>query len=166
MSIRYLAIELLCISLGIADPAKEKWTERYLGGPDTPNIAPWEGTTIDYGVLPVLERERIYDANQKIKNRDYFGKPSERKFSSQDLGQYTMDICGVLVPRFGTNASLPSKLVMTENTKTNLRNIAMTIVAEKPLLLQSVLGAGKSFLIDEIGKLFGRFEGISHPDCS
>ena len=28
----------------------------------------------------------------------------------------------------------------------------MTIVAEKPLLLQSVPGAGKSFLIDEVAK--------------
>ena len=163
MSIRYLAIELLCFSLGIADSSKNRWMERYLGGPNTPNIAPWEGTTIDYGVLPVFERERVYDAKQKIKEREYFRKPSDRKFSSADLGPYTTEICGVLIPRFDTYTTLPSRLVMTENTKINLRNIATAIVAEKPLLLQSVPGAGKSFLIEEIAKLFGRVEGNSLP---
>jgi midasin len=52
---------------------------------------------------------------------------------------------------------------MTENTKINLRNVAKTIVDEKPLLLQSVPGAGKSFLIDEIAKLFGRYDGTLLP---
>jgi midasin (ATPase involved in ribosome maturation) len=52
---------------------------------------------------------------------------------------------------------------MTDNTKVNLRNIARIIVAEKPLLLQSIPGAGKSFLIDEIAKLFGRFDGLPPP---
>lgn len=161
MSIRYLAIELLCFSLGIMDSAKQKWTEHYLGGPDTPNIAPWEHTTIDYGLLPVFESERVYEAKQKIKEREYIREHSGRKFSSEDLGQFTKEICGVLIPRFDNTISLASRLVMTENTKTNLRNIASTIVAEKPLLLQSVPGAGKSFLIDEVAKLFGRFEGYT-----
>jgi len=49
---------------------------------------------------------------------------------------------------------------MTENTVVNLRNIARVIVAERPLLLQSIPGAGKSFLVDEIAKLFGRFDGL------
>jgi midasin len=159
MSIRYLAIELLCFLLGIADSAKSKWEERYLGGPNTPNIAPWEHTTIDYGVLPVFESERVYEATHKIKERKYFSEDPGRKFSSEDLGQSTIEICGVLIPQFNHTTTFPSTLVMTENTKTNLRNIASTIVAEKPLLLQSVPGAGKSFLIDEIAKLLGRFEG-------
>ena len=107
----------------------------------------------------MFEIERICEARQKIKEREYFGKHSSRTFSSEDLGRFTRDICGVLIPRFDNTTSALSNLVMTQATKTNLRNIAKTIVAEKPLLLESVPGAGKSFLIDQVAKLFGKFDG-------
>jgi midasin len=161
LSIRFLAIELLCISLGIADAARIKWIDQYLGGPTNVFMAPFEHETIDYGLMLLFESERIYQANRKIQEREYFREHVGRKLNPEDLGRFTGEICGVLIPRFNVTTSPTSGLVMTENTKTNLRNIAMTIVNEKPILLQSVPGAGKSFLIDETAKLFGRFEGFS-----
>lgn len=77
----------------------------------------------------------------------------------EDLGQWTGVVAGVLIPRFDGRVTGSDKLVMTENTTVNLRNITRIIVAEKPMLLQSIPGAGKSFLIDEIAKIFGRFDG-------
>jgi len=114
-------------------------------------------------VLLIFESERVYKANKMIREREYF-RQSEggRKFAPEDLGRWTGVVAGVLIPRFNVNIPMSGKLVMTDNTNVNLRNIARIIVAEKPLLLQSIPGAGKSFLIDEIAKLFGRFDG-SHP---
>lgn len=161
LSIRYLAIELLSFSIGMADAAKAKWTEEYLGGPKNAITAPWEHRSIDYGLLPIFESQRIRLAMKKIQARRYFNGGG-RKLLPTDLGRFTGEVCGVLVPRFNHISVVPSKLVMTENTRLNLRAMADVIVAEKPLLLQSVLGAGKSFLIDETAKLFGRYEGTSY----
>ena len=106
----------------------------------------------------------MYKANKTIREREYF-RESEvgREFVPEDLGRWTGVVAGVLIPRFNATIPISGKLVMTENTKVNLRNIASVIVAEKPLLLQSIPGAGKSFLIDEIAKLFGRFDGFLPP---
>lgn len=161
LSIRFLAIELLCISLGIADATRIKWIDQYLGGPTNVFMAPFEQETIDYGLMLIFESDRIYQAKRKIQGREYFRECIGRKLTPEDLGSFTWEICGVLVPRFNVTTSPASKLVMTENTKTNLKNIATTIVNEKPILLQSSPGAGKSFLTDETAKLFGRFEGMS-----
>jgi midasin (ATPase involved in ribosome maturation) len=160
LSIRYLAIELLSFSIGMTDAAKAKWTEEYLGGPKNAITAPWEHRRIDYGLLPIFESERIRLAKKKIQERRYF-YGGGRKLLPTDLGRFTGEICGVLIPRFDNLSTVPSKLVMTENTRLNLRAVADVIVAEKPLLLQSVPGAGKSFLIDETAKLFCRYEGTS-----
>ena len=110
--------------------------------------------------MPLLESDRVYYAQQAIKERDYYAERNGRKLTSADLSRFTGEICGVLIPRFDARDNeLGSKLVMTENTQINLRGIAKVIVDEKPLLLQSVPGAGKSFLIDEVAKLFGRYNG-------
>jgi hypothetical protein len=114
--------------------------------------------------MPLLESDRVYYAQQAIKERDYYGdrNGSGRKLTRGNLSPFTGDICGVLIPRFDSGDNeLRSKLVMTENTQINLRGIAKVIVDEKPLLLQSIPGAGKSFLIDETAKLFGRYDGPS-----
>jgi midasin (ATPase involved in ribosome maturation) len=160
LSIRYLAIELLTLRLSIADAAKEKWTKEYLGGPEDAIIAPWESRTIDYGLLPIFESERIRHAKKTIQARQYY-EGGQRGLVASDLARFTGEVCGVLIPRFDNISTVTSKLIMTENTKYNLRQMAEVIVSEKPLLLQSVPGAGKSFLIDEIAKCFGRYEGIS-----
>jgi len=106
----------------------------------------------------------VYKANKTIREREYFRESDGgRKFAPEDLGRWTGVFAGVLIPRFNETIPVSGKLVMTDNTKVNLRNIATIIVAEKPLLLQSIPGAGKSFLIDEIAKLFGRFDGLPPP---
>jgi len=164
LSIRLLAVELFTYATGIADGAKQRWIVHYVhNDPNIPVMALWENKTIDYGVLLVFEALKVREARKVIAARDYFreqeGK-SGRRLSPGDLGQYTGAVCGVLIPRFGGIAGCESRLVMTENTTVNLRNIARTIVDEKPLLLQSVPGAGKTFLIDESAKLFGRYNGL------
>jgi len=164
LSIRLLAIELFTYATGIADGAKQQWIARYVHkDPNIPVMALWENKTIDYGVLLVFETLKVREARKVIATRDYFreqeGK-SGRRLLPGDLGQYTGAVCGVLIPRFGGIAGGESRLVMTENTTINLWNIARTIVDEKPLLLQSVPGAGKTFLIDETAKLFGRYDGF------
>jgi len=160
LSVRYLAIELLTFRIGLADAAKAKWTEQYIGPPEREFMAAWENTSVDYGVMPLLESDRIYYVLQAIKERDYYSERGGRKLMSMDLGRFTGEICGVLIPRFDNNKSdVGSRLVVTDNTKVNLRAIAKVIVDEKALLLQSAPGAGKSFLIDEVAKLFGRYNG-------
>ena len=163
-SIRLLAIELFTYATGIADGAKQQWIARYVhSDPSIPAMALWENKTIDYGVLLVFEALKVREARKVIAARDYFREP-DRKSGTRlfpgDLGQYTGVVCGVLIPRFGGFVWHESQFAMTENTRVNLRNIARTIVDEKPLLLQSVPGAGKTFLIDETAKLFGRYDGL------
>ena len=172
LSIRYLALELLTVSIGIADAAKAKWTEDYIGSPETPFPGPWEGRTIDYAVLPLLECERAQLLEKAIRERNYYREPRLRNLLPSDLGINMSEICGILIPRFNGTRVSSSTIVMTENTKANLKAIAREIVSEKPLLLQSVPGAGKSFLIDQTAKLFGRYDGTSftvlsnHRHCS
>jgi hypothetical protein len=157
-----LALELLSFSVGFADAAKAKWTGQYLGGPGDEIMGLWENVIIDYGVMPAHESERLYLAKKVIQGRDYFQQGSRRKLTVSDLGKYTGELCGVLIPRFDGTSAASTTLVMTENTEKNLREIATRIVAEEPLLLESIPGAGKSFLIDEIARLFGRYDGSLH----
>ena len=160
LSIRYLAIELLAISLGIADATKAKYIDDYLGGPENAITAQWEARIIDWGVMPIFDSERLYNISIVINGRNYFTPYSGRKLTAADLGPNSAEICSVLIPRFNPeNPNLQSALVITQNTQVNLRAMATGIVAEKPLLLHSVPGAGKSFLIDEIAKIFGRYDG-------
>jgi midasin len=161
LSIRLLAIELYTYAIGLADASKQEWISHWVhSDPNQPVMAIWENKTIDFGVLLVFESLRVRESKKTIAAREYFrDQDGRRKLSTSDLGPYTGDVCGVLIPRFGVSHRAKSDLVMTENTKVNLRNVARTIVNEKPLLLQSIPGAGKSFLIDEIAKLFGRYDG-------
>lgn len=139
--------------------------ERYIGAPEKEFMAPYEGMTIDYGVMPLFESDRIYYALEAIKEREYYSEGHGRKLMPTNIGRNTGDICGVLIPRFDNSTGIMrSGLVMTENTIVNLPAIARVIVDEKPLLLQSVPGAGKSFLIDEVAKLFGRYDGNLNID--
>jgi midasin (ATPase involved in ribosome maturation) len=169
LSIRLLAIELFTYATGIADGAKQQWIAHYVHkDPNVPIIALWENKTIDFGVVLVFEAQKVREARKAISSRDYFredavGAGRRRILLPEDLGAYTGDVCGILIPRFGDPFGGSSDLVLTENTRANLRNIARTIVDEKPLLLQSVPGAGKSFLVDETAKLFGRYDGIPSP---
>ena len=101
----------------------------------------------------------MYKAKKTIRERQYFRTTEGRILGKGDLGRWTDVIGGVLIPRFNMNMTLSGQLVLTENTKLNLRNMATVIIAQKPLLLESIPGAGKTFLIDEISKLFGRFDG-------
>jgi hypothetical protein len=73
----------------------------------------------------------VYEA---IKERVYIFEDLGRGFSSEDLSQFTIEICGVLIPQFNHKTTFALTLMMTENTKTNLGNIKSTIVAVKLLL--------------------------------
>src|SRR5271169_1267953 len=125
LSIRFLAIELLSISLGLADAAKIDWQAQYLGPPHHEFYAPWEGRSIDYGVLLIFESQRVYNANKTIREREYF-RVSEagRSLSPEDLGPWTGVVAGVLIPRISAKVVVSDKLVTTDNTTVNLRNIA------------------------------------------
>ena len=83
--------------------------------------------------------------------------PDGSFFSDEDfLGNYTT-ICGVVLPRLG-EASSPSdrSLVMVPKAINNLHSLVLSIASGCGVLLEGIIGCGKTTLVEYVARTTGR----------
>jgi midasin (ATPase involved in ribosome maturation) len=76
--------------------------------------------------------------------------------NSSHLSTHVVDICGVILPRFGKPLnSNGGTLVETPTTRQNLTMAAMAVSIRTPVLLEGPIGSGKTALVEELAWRLG-----------
>ncbi|QKX59888.1 uncharacterized protein TRUGW13939_07030 [Talaromyces rugulosus] len=157
--VRYLAVRSFCSYMRAADAATQKMIEIHIGS--QPCHGQWEGTVIDYRLLGLWEERRWQTLDTRFREGRNarpldMGLDLVEKFET-NIAPRTANIGGVLVPKVRWDRPVAeSALVKTPTVLTNLRNIATSLLDNKPLLLLGLPNAGKTSLVNDIARVMGQ----------
>ena len=160
LSIRYLAIGLLCLYLHANDGVFVEMVGKYIGSDEV--SGKWEDKKIDYTFFSLWEEKRLADFEAVLskcrKARQSAQKDNvlHRAMRLDDLLNSTACVAGVLLPRLGEQSRTLSTLVMTETTTHNVRQVAEAINGSRSILVTGLLGGGKSSIIRDIARALGK----------
>ncbi|KAH7349444.1 midasin [Plectosphaerella cucumerina] len=156
-TIRYLAIRIFCLQLHAADAKLEALISEHIGA-STVIAGDFDGAEVDFGFLSLHENarvERLTALRREIQSRE---PPATLELSApQILTPLVARYGRTILPRPsipGTQAT--SSLVPTPTTTTNLESLASLLKDPKPILLHGLPGSGKTSLIHEFAKDFGK----------
>ena len=161
-AVRYLSIRCFALCMRAADAATEKIINRQLG--DGVVDGEWEDITIDYRYLGLWEEQRWkksrenHDKMRRIRiETDFFTEVERLK---THFNPQTAEVCGVLLPRFGSigSTSSLSSVVKTPTAVRNLRRTAQALLISSSILLVGLPNSGKSSLIGDIAASVGQAE--------
>ncbi|OKL62401.1 hypothetical protein UA08_03002 [Talaromyces atroroseus] len=157
--VRYLAVRCFCYYMRAADAATQTMVATHIGV--EPIEGPWENTIIDYRLLGLWEERRWQYLDIEIRRkRGVLSTDSALEMVDKykaNLSPRAADIGGVLVPKVRWNRPAPeSSLVRTTTVTNNLRDIAASLLEQKPLLLVGLPNAGKTSLVNDIAKTMGQ----------
>ncbi|GAO48771.1 midasin [Saitoella complicata NRRL Y-17804] len=162
LPVRALAIELWCITLSAADAARLEMIRAHLG--EGAVTGSWEGTEdMDYGFISYMEDRREKMEQVKYMNQDYLTENTDaqpRVLKEEDLSPFTVNLSGILLPRFRDVGPQSTPVVLTPTTKRNVAAIAKALLGRAPILLTGLSGSGKTFLIESIAHALGRAEDL------
>jgi midasin len=146
-AIRYLAIRTFCLYVHAADHATQRMLKRNVGEGDVGGL--WESQQIDYRFLSLWEEKRWKSLQSRIQQRQSTGTSPHASLSTRELSAFTVNVNGILLPRLdgAPSQEMPSELISTPTTDSNLRNIAQGLLGSSPLLLTGLAGAGKTLLV-------------------
>ncbi|CAD6568985.1 MAG: hypothetical protein ASARMPRED_002259, partial [Alectoria sarmentosa] len=163
LSIRYLAIRVLCLYLHASDAALVSMVKSYVGEDEIPGV--WEDKIIDYTFFSLWEDNRLHDISQRVQETraariaqggGVKGLAIQRRINSVDFSRMTSCLAGVLVPRFEEMSPPTSSLVMTETVTKNIRALAEGLNDSRPVLITGSSGAGKTSLIRSVARELGK----------
>jgi midasin len=157
--VRYLAVRCFCYYMRAADTATQTMVATHIGV--EPIEGSWENTIIDYRLLGLWEERRWQDLDTEIRRRrGALSSDSALDMVEKykvNLSPRAADIGGVLVPKVRWDKPAPeSSLVRTDTVTNNLRNIAISLLEQKPLLLVGLPNSGKTSLVNDIAKTMGQ----------
>ncbi|GBC28203.2 uncharacterized protein OCT59_003902 [Rhizophagus irregularis] len=164
IAIRYLTVLCLSIVFNMSDEQRESAFHYWVGADNEMISIEWEnGNTQDIGMLSLLEQVSLAKQQLKLLQNDFIDQNSSELFqiSELDLSPLIVNISGVLLPKSFTCSeksfvSNKQKLVLTDTTKNNLYSICLAISMGSPVLLEGIIGAGKTALVEEIARVTGR----------
>ena len=160
LSIRYLAIGLLCLYLHANDVVFVEMVEKHIGQDEV--SGEWEDKTIDYTFFSLWEEKRLADFHavlSRCRNARQSAQEDSlwhRAIRPDDLLASTTCLAGVLLPRLGEQPQKLSTLVMTETTRLNMRQVAEAINSSRSILVTGLLGSGKSSIIRDIARALNK----------
>ncbi|KAI0357543.1 midasin [Trametes cingulata] len=112
---------------------------------------------VDGWVLPVLEMERVSrERDASLETNDFYEfdeNDSSEPIHPAELSPLIANIHGVLMLRSSAPTNTPSHLIDTPTTVQALRQIALNLSLQLPILLTSAPSAGKSLLISHLAQL-------------
>ena len=82
--------------------------------------------------------------------------PDGACFSEQDLAGGFVRVCGVLLPCQSGSTPASSSLVMVSSTVRNLRSLALAVTSGAGVLLEGVVGSGKTSLVEHLAAVTSR----------
>ncbi|KAI4269724.1 MAG: hypothetical protein LQ337_007113, partial [Flavoplaca oasis] len=156
LSIRYLAIRILCLYIHASESALQEMMGKYIGPEDVQGH--WDGKIIDYRFFSLWEEQRLRD--MRILQRQTYQKlaapkpppAAPRIIATEDLSPGTLCIAGTLLPSSTSHPSVGSSLVMTRTVAKNMQLFAEGIKSDRPVLLTGPSGAGKTSVVRETAK--------------
>ncbi|CAG8452138.1 711_t:CDS:10 [Ambispora gerdemannii] len=178
LSIRYLVICCLSYVLNMNDSQRHQAFERWVADSENSEkmLVEWEnGRILDLGMLTLIEQENIASEQLSLFNNDFNHQKDLQKyrfFKESNLSSNIINLCGVLLPKFHhNNASSSSfvnnssskelqRLVATKTTQCNINSIALAISIGAPVLLEGIIGSGKTALVEEVANVTNRAETL------
>lgn len=161
--IRYLAIRILSAYLCASEQIVAKLNEKYLDRSCLKHI--WEDKHIDYAFIDLWERHRVEDLEQDMQTANaarsgfeesHLGFDLHRTLATQDLMPSSVELGGTLVPNFDSKSISNGNLVLTKQTRVNMRGFADVINSGKPLLIVGPAGSGKTTTIRHVARSLGK----------
>lgn len=121
-AVRFLAINVACLYLHSSDHTKQDLIKSHLG--EEAVVGPYEGGTLDYGVLAFAEAQRLLRLKERLeKTRQKIEHPIDhpkRVLNDSDLSSSTTNIFGVLLPRSEGKLNAQWLEKMANDLKANL----------------------------------------------
>lgn len=146
---RLLAIDIISIYLDASEQSRASMIEVHTSGDLK---APYETSVIDYRYLALTEAQRIarhtnLPSIPSHKGRTIVVEPAV-------LSPLVTSICGVLVPHFlpGKQSQTSDEFVATDDSVAVLRQLALNIQHNQPVMLYGEAGSGKTFLINQLAR--------------
>ncbi|KAI0631943.1 midasin [Trametes polyzona] len=164
--VRLLAIRCYSLHAGMLEAERVKLEQKYIGDvrevdcPVTYSMSE-DGSQrmVDGWVLPALEAERISHARDALFDAADFYSSEENDSSEPihpaELSPMVVNVHGVLMLRSSvpTNDAVPLQLIDTPTTIQALRQIAVHMSMQLPILLTSAPSSGKALLISHMCRL-------------
>ncbi|TEA19278.1 Midasin [Colletotrichum sidae] len=156
-AVRYMAIRIFTLLLRAADSKLEALINEHIGAKDAV-LADFDGREIDYGFLSLHEDARI---KKTARLRRELGDASHtsnqiQPVSPQSLTPFVTCYGGTMLPRPSGPVDKSSSLVLTSTTTQNLETLAGLLKNASPILLHGLPGSGKTSLVHEVAKEFGK----------
>ncbi|OHF00142.1 ATPase [Colletotrichum orchidophilum] len=155
-AIRYLAIRIFTQLLRAADSKLEALITEHVGTTEV-ILAEFDGREIDYGFLSLYEDSRIKKVSALRRELCDASQSNEiHSFPPQSLTPYVACYGKTILPRPSGPVEKNSSLVLTSTTTKNLESLAGLLKNPSPILLHGLPGSGKTSLVHEVAKEFGK----------
>ncbi|OLN93953.1 Midasin 2 [Colletotrichum chlorophyti] len=155
-AVRYLAIRIFSQLLRAADSKLEALISEHVGTKEA-ILADFDGCEIDYGFLSLFEDARVKKVEALRRElRDASQCNQIHPVPPQTLTPFVACYGNTILPRPSGPVEKNSSLVLTSTTTKNLETLAGLLKNTTPILLHGLPGSGKTSLIHEVAKEFGK----------
>ncbi|WYZ40395.1 hypothetical protein EsH8_IV_000736 [Colletotrichum jinshuiense] len=155
-AIRYLAIRIFSQLLRAADSKLEALIDEHAGTKEA-ILADFDGREVDYGFLSLYEDARVKKVTAL---RRELGDASQSNqihpIPPQSLTPFVACYGNTILPRPSGPVEKNSSLVLTPTTTQNLETLSGLLKNASPILLHGLPGSGKTSLVHEVAKEFGK----------
>ncbi|KAM0503946.1 AAA ATPase midasin [Verticillium nonalfalfae] len=159
LAVRYLCIRIFCLQVHAADAKREALIREHVGA--SAISGDFDGQHVDFGFLPLHEHARVenLDALRRERNERAL-KDDAPSIPPQPLTPLVACYGQTILPRPSAPSHNTSSLVPTTTTSNNLESLAGLLKDRKPILLHGLPGSGKTSVIHEFAKEFGKHSGM------
>ncbi|KAF9871646.1 denitrification regulatory protein nirq [Colletotrichum karsti] len=156
-AVRYMAIRIFTQILRAADSKLEALISEHVGTKEA-ILADFDGREVDYGFLSLYEDARIKKtAALRLELGDASSQSNQiQAVPPQNLTPFVACYGNTILPRPSGPVEKSSSLVLTSTTTQNLETLAGLLKNASPILLHGLPGSGKTSLVHEVAKEFGK----------
>ncbi|KAK1598724.1 ATPase [Colletotrichum navitas] len=156
-AVRYLAIRIFSQLLRAADSKLEALIHEHVGSKEA-ILADFDGREVDYGFLSLYEDARVKKVAALRRELRTAASQSNQihPVPPQTLTPFVACYGRTILPRPSGPVEKNSSLVQTSTTIQNLEALAGLLKNSSPILLHGLPGSGKTSLVHEVAKEFGK----------
>ncbi|XXG96732.1 hypothetical protein Hte_003023 [Hypoxylon texense] len=159
--VKYLAIRIYCLQLNVSDRKFEDLIREYISEGEylTEDV---DGVAVDFTCLSLFEHRRaevLDDLRRElhVKSQQSINSPYP---AQKELTKLVTRYNTTILPRPNGEPHLPSSLVYTPTTLSNLESLAQNFQKPGPILLHGLPGSGKTSIVHELARELGMESGL------